>query len=130
MAVVVGFVEEDYLGALYNSAALLRHGHPTFVHRKIYLPTYGIFQEQRFLAAGRRLELAPLPWGRAGVLICEDMWHPELARRLALGGTKLLLVPSAAPGRIGGGEAPQSAESWDVLTPSPALLNTCCVVYL
>jgi N-carbamoylputrescine amidase len=129
MAVVVGFVEEDHLGALYNSAALLRHGHPTFVHRKLYLPTYGIFQEQRFLAAGRRLELAPLPWGRAGVLICEDMWHPELARRLALGGTKLLLVPSAAPGRIGGGEVPESAESWEVLTRSTALLNTCWVVY-
>jgi len=76
MAVVVGFVEEDRQGVLYNSAALLRDGQPAFVHRKLYLPTYGIFQEQRFLGSGRRLELAPLPWGEAGVLICEDLWHP------------------------------------------------------
>ncbi len=129
MAVVAGFVEEDRDGQLYNSAALLRHGQPAFVHRKLYLPTYGIFQEQRFLSAGHRLELAPLPWGRAGLLICEDLWHPELARSLALGGAKLLLVPSAAPGRIGGGEAPESAESWELLTRSAALLNTSWVVY-
>ena len=129
MALLVGFVEEDRQGVLYNSAALLRDGHPAFIHRKLYLPTYGIFQEQRFFGAGRRLELASLPWGRTGVLICEDLWHPELARRLALAGTKLLLVPSAAPGRIGGGEMPESAESWELLTRSAALLNTCWVVY-
>jgi predicted amidohydrolase len=129
MAVVVGLVEEDRHGVLYNSAALLHDGRPPFVHRKIYLPTYGIFQEQRFLGSGRRLELATLPWGKAGLLICEDLWHPELARRLALGGAKLLIVPSAGPGRIGAGEMPESAESWELLTRSSALLNTCWVVY-
>ena len=129
MAVVVGFVEEDRQGVLYNSAALLREGQPVFVHRKIYLPTYGIFQEQRFLGSGRRLALAPLPWGTAGMLTCEDLWHPELAHRLALGGAKLLIVPSAGPGRIGAGEMPESAESWELLTRSTALLNTCWVAY-
>jgi N-carbamoylputrescine amidase len=129
MAVVAGFVEEDRNGVLYNSAALLRRGQPAFVHRKLYLPTYGIFQEQRFLGSGRRLELVALPWGQGGVLICEDMWHPELARRLALHGAKLLIVPSAGPGRIGAGELPESAESWRLLTRSAALLNTCWVVY-
>jgi predicted amidohydrolase len=129
MAVVLGFVEEDRQGVLYNSAALLRGGHPTFIHRKLYLPTYGIFQEQRFLGNGRRLELAQLPWGDAGLLICEDLWHPELARRLALAGAKLLIVPSAGPGRIGAGEMPESSESWELLTRSAALLNTCWVVY-
>jgi predicted amidohydrolase len=99
------------------------------VHRKIYLPTYGIFQEERFLGSGRRLDLLSLPWGRAGVLICEDLWHPELAHRLALGGARLLIVPSAGPGRIGPGELPESAESWALLTRSTALLNTCWVVY-
>lgn len=129
MAVLAGFVEEDRHGVLYNGAVLLRRGHPAVVHRKLYLPTYGIFQEQRFLRPGRRLDLVPLPWGQAGVLICEDLWHPELPHRLALGGAKLLLVPSAAPGRIGRGEVPESAESWELLTRSAALLNTCWVVY-
>ena len=63
------------------------------------------------------------------MLICEDLWHPELARRLTLAGAKLLIVPSASPGRIGAGELPESAESWELLTRSAALLNTCWVVY-
>jgi N-carbamoylputrescine amidase len=129
MAVVAGFVEEDQHGVLYNSAALLHGGEVRVVHRKIYLPTYGIFQEERFLGSGRRLDLVSLPWGRAGVLICEDLWHPELAHRLALGGARLLIVPSAGPGRIGPGELPESSESWALLTRSTALLNTCWVVY-
>ena len=58
MAVVVGFVEEDERGALRNSVAVLAGGALRHVHRKLYLPTYGIFQEERFFAAGRRLDLA------------------------------------------------------------------------
>ncbi len=130
MAVLAGFVEEGPRGALYNSAVLLSQGRVRVVHRKLYLPTYGIFQEHRFLTAGRRLDLLGLPWGTAGVLICEDLWHPELARRLALGGARLIVVPSAGPGRIGAGEVPESAESWELLTRSAALLNTCWIVYV
>ncbi|HVT57837.1 MAG TPA: nitrilase-related carbon-nitrogen hydrolase [Thermoanaerobaculia bacterium] len=129
MSALVGFVEEDERGALHNSVALLRGGKVVYVHRKLYLPTYGIFQEERFFGAGHRLELAPLPTGNAGVLICEDLWHSELARRLALAGAKLIVVPSAGPGRIGPGELPESAESWELLTRSTALLNTCWVLY-
>lgn len=129
MSVLVGFVERDERGTLHNSALLLAGGRPAFVHRKIYLPTYGIFQEQRFFGAGRRLRLPPSPWQMAGVLICEDLWHFELSRRLALAGAKLLVVLSAGPGRIGRGERPETHESWELLTRSAALLNTCWVVY-
>jgi N-carbamoylputrescine amidase len=129
MRVVVGFVEEGERGVLHNSAALLAGGRPVHVHRKLYLPTYGIFQEERFFGAGRRLETIHLPWGTAGLLICEDLWHPELARRLAVAGTKLLIVVSAAPGRIGPGATPESHESWETLTRATALLDTCWVVY-
>ena len=129
MRVVLGFVEEGERGMLHNSAVLLAGGAPVHVHRKLYLPTYGIFQEERFFGAGRRLELADLPWGKMGVLICEDLWHPELARRLAVAGTRLLVVISASPGRIGAGALPESHESWETLTRSTALLDTCWVVY-
>ncbi len=129
MSLVAGFVEQGESGVLYNSAAVLSGGELTHVHRKLYLPTYGIFQEARFFRAGRRLDLARLPSGRAGVLLCEDLWHPELARRLAVAGAKLVIVPSAGPGRIGGGEMPASQESWETVTRATALLSTSWVLY-
>jgi predicted amidohydrolase len=132
MSVVLGFVEESDRGVLHNSAALLGNGghdRPHLVHRKLYLPTYGLFQEERFFRAGRRLDLATLAWGKTGILICEDLWHPELARRLASAGSRLLIVPSAGPGRIGAGELPANHESWETLTRATAMLNTCWVLY-
>jgi predicted amidohydrolase len=129
MAVLAGFVEASERGVLHNSSVLLSGGGPVHIHRKVYLPTYGIFQEERFFRPGKRLGLAALPWGKAGVLICEDLWHPELARRLAAAGAKLLIVPSAGPGRIGPGADPISHESWEMLTRSTSLLATCWVVY-
>jgi predicted amidohydrolase len=128
MHVLLGFVEEGESG-VHNSTALLAAGKPAHVHRKLYLPTYGLFQEERFFASGRRLEPAQLPWGKAGVLICEDLWHPELSRRLAVAGVKLVICPSAGPGRIGAGALPESHDGWEVITRATALLHTCWVVY-
>lgn len=129
MTVVVGFVEESKQGVLHNTSAVLVHDRPALLHRKLYLPSYGIFQDVRFVRPGRRLDLAHLSWGKAGVLICEDLWHPELARRLAAAGTRLLIVPSAGPGRVGAGELPANHESWELLTRSTALVTTCWVLY-
>jgi len=132
MNVALGLVEADGRGVLHNSALLLAGGRPAFVHRKIYLPTYGIFQEERFLGRGRRLELTFLPGTderRMGVLVCEDTWHPELAIRLATAGAKLIVVLSAGPGRIGSGPLPESADVWRTVTRSTALFTTCWVVY-
>ena len=129
MAVVVGLVEEDEHGVLYNSAVLLAHGGIAHVHRKLYLPTYGIFQEGRFFGRGRRVAPAAVDGARVGLLICEDLWHSEPARLLAHGGAKLIAVISASPGRIGADPMPTSQVEWEALTRSTALLDTCWVVY-
>ena len=129
LSVVVGLVEEDEQGVLYNSALLVHRGRIAFVHRKLYLPTYGIFQEGRFFGSGNRLELAPTDRRYLGILICEDLWHPHLARRLAVAGCKVLTVISASPGQIGSGTIPASQEIWESLTRSTALVNTCWVLY-
>lgn len=126
MSVVVGLVEEDEKGVLYNTALLLRDGRIAHSHRKLYLPTYGIFQEGRFFGPGT--DLSP-PVDGLGLLICEDLWHPHLPRRLALAGAKVLVVTSAGPGHLGSGDVPESQESWEALTRATALVNTCWVVY-
>ncbi len=129
LAVVVGLVEEDERGFLFNTALLLHGGRIEHVHRKLYLPTYGIFQEGRFFGEGKRLELCRLFGNPFGILVCEDFWHSDPAEKLVRAGAKLLAVVSAAPGRIGAAPMPVSQEAWESLTRASALLNTCWVLY-
>jgi len=129
MSIVVGCVEEDERGFLFNSALLLQDGALALTHRKLYLPTYGIFQEGRFFSEGSRLALPRIAGHPFGLLICEDFWHSDPAERLARAGAKLIALVSASPGRIGAEAMPPSQEAWESLTRASALLNTCWVLY-
>lgn len=129
MAVVAGCVEEDERGFLFNSALLLQGGAVAHTHRKLYLPTYGIFQEGRFFSEGSRLAMPRVDGHPIGVLICEDFWHSDPAERLARAGAKLIALVSASPGRVGPDEMPPSQEAWESLTRASALLNTCWILY-
>src|SRR5262245_24233345 len=64
IAMVVGLVEETPAHRFHNSALFLSGGRVRHVHRKVYLPTYGMFDEGRFFAAGDRLEAFATPFGR------------------------------------------------------------------
>ena len=85
------------------------------VHRKFFLPTYGVFDEKRFVSRGRRIEAFDTRLGRTAVLICEDAWHSVSGTLAALQGAQLLVVLSASPGREFGGKAIGNLERWDVL---------------
>jgi predicted amidohydrolase len=79
---------------LGGSDAGIRH-----VHRKIFLPTYGVFDEERFVEAGRSVQAFDTRWGRAALLICEDAWHSFTPMLAALDGAQLIIIPSASPAR-------------------------------
>lgn len=96
---VVGFVEEDARYRYYIASAYLSGGEVVHVHRKVYLPTYGIFDERRYFAAGDRFSAFETKFGRAGILICEDFWHVSSPYTLWLEGADLFLLTSASPGR-------------------------------
>lgn len=101
MDVLIGFYEkhDDHL---YNSAAYLELGsNPRIVHvyRKFFLPTYGVFDEERFVARGHELGVFTSRLGRMGILICEDVWHSILPSLCAVRGAQVILVPSASPAR-------------------------------
>lgn len=96
---VVGFVEEDRRYRYYIAAAYLSQGEVVHVHRKVYLPTYGIFDEKRYFAAGDSFHAFETRFGRAGILICEDFWHVSSPYALWLDGADLFLMASASPGR-------------------------------
>ncbi|MFQ5942745.1 MAG: nitrilase-related carbon-nitrogen hydrolase [Anaerolineales bacterium] len=96
---LVGFVESDARHRIYNSAAYLSQGEILSVHRKVYLPTYGMFDEGRFFTWGNSIRAFDSRFGRLGVLICEDFWHASPPYLLWLDGADILLFMSASPGR-------------------------------
>jgi predicted amidohydrolase len=124
--VIVGGIEAAPRGP-FNTAAVLRGGRVHFRHRKIYLPTYGMFDEARWFGRGSALDVWTTPDGwRIGLLICEDFWHPGLIYALASRGLDALLVQAAAPGR-GVWEAGEhsrfaSADVWERIARATAQL--------
>jgi NAD+ synthase (glutamine-hydrolysing) len=96
---VVGFVEEDRRHRFYIASAYLSRGAVLHVHHKVYLPTYGLFDEGRFFAWGDSIRAFDTRFGRLGMLICEDFWHASPPYLLWLDGADLLLFSSSSPGR-------------------------------
>lgn len=130
MAIAVGFVEaaRDYL--FYNSALYLEDGEIRALHRKVYLPTYGMFDEQRYLARGEKFRAFDTRFGRIGMLICEDMWHLSAPYILAMDGATTLLCLSSSPSRgISGEESLGSTAAWRKLTATTAMFLNCRVLY-
>lgn len=133
MSAVVSFVEESADHRLFISAALLEDGAIRHVHRKVYLPTYGLFDERRFFAPGDMLRAVPSRLGvGVGLAVCEDFWHLGTPHVLALDGAQLLINVSSSPGRdlaatneVGLG----TATSWRSLIRTYAQLTTSVVVF-
>ena len=103
---VVGFVDEDRRHRFFIAAAYLSRGQVLHVHHKVYLPTYGLFDEGRFFAWGDHVRAFNTRFGRFGMLICEDFWHASPPYLLWLDGADVMLFTSASPGR-GLNAAPQ-----------------------
>ncbi len=102
MDVTLGFYE-IWNNKLYNSAmyVTLGNGEPQIrhVHRKMFLPTYGLFDEERFVERGTEIRAFGTSWGRAAMLVCEDAWHSMTATIAALDGAQIIFVCSAPPAR-------------------------------
>jgi NAD+ synthetase len=111
--VAIGFYEE-FRNRYYNSAlyaSLGREAEIKHVHRKVFLPTYGLFDEQRFVERGSTVHAFDTRWGRAAMLVCEDAWHSITGTLAALDGAQVLIVLSAAPAR---GVAPAESSPAEV----------------
>jgi NAD+ synthase (glutamine-hydrolysing) len=96
---VVGFVDEDQRHRFYIAAAYLSRGEVLHVHHKVYLPTYGLFDEGRFFAWGDSVQAFDTRFGRVGIAICEDFWHASPPYILWIDGADILIFTSASPGR-------------------------------
>jgi predicted amidohydrolase len=131
--IALGFYENAG-GAYYNAALYLHvegaHHEILHVHRKMFLPTYGMFDEERFLSRGRRLQAFDTRFGRMALLICEDAWHAIMPTLAAIKGAQVLIVPSASPGRgLGAGSELESVLHWRNVLRSYAVEHGVFVIY-
>ena len=134
LSAIVSFVEESADHRLFIAVALLEDGRVRHVQRKLFLPTYGLFDERRFFAAGDLLRATPSRLGvGVGLSVCEDFWHLGVPQLLALDGAQLLVNVSSSPGRdlaalneVGLG----TATSWRTLLRTYAQLTTSFVVFV
>ena len=121
--VCIGFYEV-WNNAFYNSALYVTLGATDpvvrHVHRKLFLPTYGLFDEERFVDRGFEVRAFDTDYGRAAMLICEDAWHSLTGTVAALDGATMIFVVSASPGRgvwprEGEGPVPANLKRWERL---------------
>jgi NAD+ synthase (glutamine-hydrolysing) len=124
--VVIGFYER-HRRRLFNSVGYFTPGEDGYsavhIHRKIFLPTYGVFDEARFVEPGRTLEAFDTRFGRMGMLVCEEMWHSLTPTILALDGAETIIAVSASPARDFSADRsglPKNLQRWQALAPAAA----------
>lgn len=129
MGVVVGFAERS-AETLHNSAAYLCGGTIVHVHRKVYLPTYGLYDEGAWFSSGDALRAFDTPFGRMGIAVCNDAWHPEVAYVMAHDGARVLIVPACSSlGRHPGAPGDYSRD-WLWICRFYARFFACYVVFV
>jgi predicted amidohydrolase len=128
VAVAVGFREDAGLHS-YNTVAYLQQGKPLHMHRKLYLPTYDIWEERKHFTPGQSLRAFSTRHGRMGILTCNDAWQPFLPFLLAQDGAEVILVPANSVDT----RAPDVLDThayWQELLRSIARMNELWVVFV
>ncbi len=131
VAFVAGLVEESADHKFFNSAVYFEDGEIRHVHRKVYLPTYGMFDEQRYFARGDRVRAFDSKFGRLALLICEDLWHPSTIYLAALDGALAVLCPSASPlrGIVDQQSQDDNARYWELINRANAETYSVFMIY-
>lgn len=128
---VAGLVEESADHRFFNAAIYFEGGEARHTHRKVYLPTYGMFDEQRYFARGDRVRAFESKFGRLTVLICEDLWHPSTIYLAALDGALAVLCPSASPlrGIVDQQAQDDNARYWEMINRTYAETYSLFLLY-
>lgn len=130
ISIVLGFVEEKEKGNFFNSAAFFAKGEILHIHRKVFLPTYGMFEEGKFFAQGKFFSAFQTPFGKTGLLICYDFLNYGADYALFSQGADIIIVLSAAPGRgIGESQTYSSSHMWELMGETVSRFSTAFLIY-
>ncbi len=130
ISICFGMVELTDNYEAKNTNLFLEKGKLVARHRKVYLPTYGVYEERRYFTPGNRFRAFDSTHGRFGMMICEDMWHPSSSSILALDGALILFVNSAGILRgVHQKDKPENIQIWEDLNKTTAHLFTSYLVF-
>lgn len=130
ISICVGMVELTDNFEAKNTNLFLENGKIAARHRKVYLPTYGVYEEKRYFTPGNRFRAFDSQFGRFGMLICEDLWHPSSTLILALDGARAIFVNSAGILRgVHGKDKPENIQIWENLNRTSAHLFTSYLIF-
>ncbi len=128
--IVAGFLEEKETGVFTNSAAYLSGGKIIHLHRKVFLPTGGMFEEAKFFARGRDFRTFATPYGRIGLMICREFLSYGACYLLFADGADMIIAISAAPGRgMAGAGRFATSRMWELMGEAISFFSTAFVVY-
>jgi len=130
MDVLFGFVEHSPEHQLYNSAIYASHRKLVHLHRKIYLPTYGMFDEARYFGRGSSIRSFRTQFGQFGLLICEDAWHYSLPYLLVMDGAELVIVISNSPVNGVAVDEPLTRQKWKTILTSQAMIYGSYILFV
>ncbi len=130
ISICVGMVELTDNFEAKNTNLFLENGKIVARHRKVYLPTYGVYEEKRYFTPGNRFRAFDSQFGRFGMLICEDLWHPSSTSILTLDGALAIFVNSAGILRgVHEKDKPENIQIWENLNRTSAHIFTSYLIF-
>ncbi|MCS5420832.1 MULTISPECIES: nitrilase-related carbon-nitrogen hydrolase [Psychrilyobacter] len=129
ISILFGGVEESRDYYYYNSAFYLEDGKLQHTHRKVYLPTYGLFDEGRYLKSGNEIKAFDTKFGRFGILICEDAWHLSNPYVLSMDGADYVFTLVNSPSRGAQGAKLSPNQTWDEMMKTYSKLLTSFYIF-
>lgn len=128
VSLLIGFVEEGPAMKYYNSYIFVHKGKVANVQRKIYLPTYGIFDERKYFASGDTVTCFDLGHFRFAPMICNDIWQPSMPYIAASDDANVFIVPvSSARGGLGVGLS--TRKLWNTMLTYYAMVYGSYVIF-
>ena len=117
--IVIGAALRESNG-FYNAALYLSKGEIIHVHHKVHLPNYGMFEEARYFRPGHQIKSFETPYGRAAMLVCEDLWEVNLLEDLEDEHPEIIYVLAASPARGFSDEGLEIEAKWQSLLEKAA----------
>ncbi len=117
-------------GKVYNSALYFSKGELLHIHHKNHLPTYGMFEEGRYFAAGNEIKSFQTEYGHVAIVVCEDVWRAQTFAVLSLLDADVIYVLAASPARDFSDDGLLIESQWDALLKSLSLLTKAYVIFV